>query len=133
MFYEGHDLYSRAFNVKTGATVKIARLVKQDGQGGVTLVTAPTDTPIGICMEEFNATSQGLPYPWPNRQGVRVRIIGSGLIETAEPINYGDPISFDAQGRAKKATGSEKVIGEAFTKAPAAGEYVLVFLKLLGS
>ena len=132
MFYEGHDIYSRAFNVKSGATVTVARFVKQDGLGGVTRVTASTDPVIGVAMEEFNPTGGALPYPWPNRQGVRVRIIGSVLVEASEALTYGDQIKATADGRAAKATGTDKVVGEAFTTATQAGEYVLVFLKLIG-
>lgn len=132
MLYEGHDIYSRAFSVKAGATITAARFVKQDGLGGVTRAAATTDSVIGVAMEEFNPTGGPLPYPWPNRQGIRVRIIGSALVEASEAITYGDQIKTTADGRAAKATGTDKVVGEAFTTATQAGELVLVFLKLVG-
>lgn len=132
MLYEGHDIYSRTFSVKDGATITIARFVKQDGAGGVTRVSATADTPCGVAMEEFRANGGPLPYPWPSRQGIRVRVIGSVLVEASEAITYGDQIAVTADGRAKKAAAGENVVGEAYTKCLAAGEYVLVFLKLLG-
>lgn len=129
MFYEGHDIYSRAFNVKPTGVVKIGRFVKQDGLGGVTLPTALTDSVIGVAMEEFNSVAVGFPYTMPNRQGIRVRLRGSALVESVGVLTYGDPVTFDLDGKAKKATGSDKVVGEAFTDCPAAGNYVLVWLQ----
>ena len=130
MFYEGHDIYSKAFSVKPGAAVTIARFVKQDGIGGVTNVTALTDAVTGVAMEEFNPTGGPLPYPWPNRQGIRVRMLGSALVESGGAVTYGDQVTFDINGKAKKAAVGDKVIGEAFTDCPMAGQYVLVFLKI---
>jgi hypothetical protein len=137
MFYEGHDIYSRAYSVKPTAVVTIARFVKQDGIGGVTLVTALTDTPVGIAMEEFNpnGNASSVPGPlgqlWGNRQGVRVRMVGSALVESAGVLTYGDQVTFDVNGKAKKGVvGTDKIVGEAFTDCPAAGNYVLVWLKI---
>lgn len=130
MLYEGHDIYSRAFNVKPGAAVTIARFVKQDGLGGVTNVTALTDVPVGVSQEEFNPLGGPLPYPWPNRQGIRVRLVGSALVESSGVVTYGDQVTFDIAGKAKKAAVGDKVVGEAFTDCPVAGQYVLVYLKL---
>lgn len=134
MNYEGHDIYSRSFNVKPGQTATIFRFVVQDGQGGVRdAKAADADKVIGICMEDFNALGRnGVPNWMPNRQGVRVRIIGSGLVEAAGAITYGDQITLDDEGKAVKATGTTGIVGEAFTTATAPGELVLVFLKVLG-
>ena len=133
MNYEGHDIYSRSFNVKAGQQVTIFRFVVQDGQGGVKqAAAADADKVIGIAMEDFSPTARPGPNWMPNRQGIRVRIIGSALVEAAGPINYGDQITVDADGKATVAGGTTGVVGEAFTKAAAAGELVLVFLKVLG-
>lgn len=133
MFYEGHDIYSRSFQVNPGFTASIARFVKQDGLGGVCNLTAATDLVSGVAMEEHRpvGTNYAIPNAYPTRDGVRVRIIGTAPVETAEAINFGDPIAATADGRAKKATGTDQVIGEAYTKTTDAGQLVWVFLRLL--
>lgn len=131
MFYEGHDIYSRSFSVKPTGVIKIARFVKQDGIGGVTLPTAATDSIVGVAMEEFNPLAPGYPYTMPNRQGIRVRMAGSALVESNGVLTYGDPVTFDpATGKAQKGViGTDKIVGEAFTDCPTVGNYVLVYLR----
>lgn len=134
MNYEGHDIYSRSFNVKDGQTANIFRFVVQDGKGGVrNAKAADADKVIGVCMDNYNALGRLGVVNWmPDRQGVRVRVIGSANVEAAEALTYGDQVSVNDEGKAIKATGTTGVIGECFTEAKAPGELVLVFLKVLG-
>ena len=124
-YYEGQNIFSRTFPAKANTTYLNRRFV--------VLTTSGLDVPaagaqvIGVNMEDFDHDGAALPYPYPNRGGLAVRLKGTAFVEAGAAVAVGASLETDNQGRAITQT-TGKFAGIALSAAANAGEFIEVLL-----
>lgn len=96
------------------------RFVKVTGERQVGLVTAKTDTVIGVAQNK----------PQVNGQAVTVAIRGVTNVLAGAAIAAGDLVTTDATGRAIKASAGDVALGVVLTAASAANHVSAILLRV---
>lgn len=128
-YYEGQNVYTRAFKVAPNTAILKGTFVKLDANGDLVPAGAG-EKAIGVALEDYSPTGGSAPYVWPNRQGVAVRLMGTAFVEAGAAVTPGTVVASDANGKAVDAaslTGA-KELGVALTGG-GAGAFIEVLLK----
>lgn len=103
------------------------RAVKFSAVETVTPVTALTDLICGI--NQFDVTAAEIA----KGKGATVRRMGASVMEASEAINPGQEVAIAADGRAKVAVATNRIIGICDEGASGAGKFCRVTLSLPGT
>lgn len=122
--FEGNDVLTRPFRV---ASAPVAQATFGTiASGGIATAAADATRVDGVILEDYAVSGLSLPYPYPNRTGVAVRLKGTAYVEATEILAEGDEVSVAAAGKAKKVNATPAV-GKVL-KGGAVGEFVEVLI-----
>lgn len=113
----------RQLSVIPGGDIAILRFVEPAALGKVTQVNSAGDTAFGVAMEAADVSASTAAIPVAILDGSKIEVEAGAAIDVSSAAV---PVASDASGRAIPATGSQRVLGYAFTSATAAGQVVTI-------